>query len=84
MLYTGRNRHKTMRISPVMAQLLFVARSFPLLFHSTAERNRTGRFVTEFQGLLNLAMDSGGGKPVSAADKRQKDKRNGALHHYRE
>jgi len=26
------------------------------------ERNRTGRFVTEFQSLLYLAMDSGGGK----------------------
>ena len=26
------------------------------------ERNRTGRFVTEFQSLLNLAVDGGRGK----------------------
>ena len=44
-----------------MAQLLFVSHLF-LLFHSTVERNRIGRFVTEFQSLLYLAMDSGGGK----------------------
>ena len=32
--YTGRNRHKTMRISPVIAQLLFISH-LVLLFHST-------------------------------------------------
>ncbi len=44
-----------------MAQLLFVSCLF-LLFHSTVERNRTGRFVTELQSLLNLAVDGSRGK----------------------
>ena len=61
MRYNWRNTRKINRVSPVMAQLLFVSHLF-LLFHSTVERNRIGRFVTKFQSLLYLAMDSGGGK----------------------